>query len=283
LIKIITDTTACLPFDFAHRLQISVIPQVIVFGSESFYEGIQLDNASFMRRLKNSSEIPKTSAPPPDLFIDEFSRLVESGNTILCIHPSSEVSGTVRSATVAANEFPGADIRIIDSRVIGTPIGTMVQLAAEWATQGVDADTIVARLQKLIQRCRVYFLVPTLDYLARGGRIGGAQALLGSVLQIKPILTVHDGHVDRYENERTQKRALARLKRIVTEQISNHSDGEGYLTVMHAGVPEQGEALASELGALMGIANIPVADVPPAIVVHGGPGILAVAFFVKEN
>jgi fatty acid kinase fatty acid binding subunit len=130
----------------------------------------------------------------------------------------------------------------------------------------------------MIPCCRVYFLVATLDYLAKGGRIGGATHLMGSVLQIKPILTLQDGRVESYEKERTHKRALARLIEITQEQYPKGKDG--YLTIMHAGVPEQGAALVQELRKTLGIADIPIYDVPPAIVTHGGPGILGVAFFL---
>ncbi len=279
MVKIITDTTACLPADVIQRYQIPVIPQVINFGNESLFEGTQIDNATFMQRLKASKELPKTAAPPPELFIEEFKRLIPLGEPILCIHPSTDVSGTVRFAQVAAQDFPEADIRIIDTRVVASPMGTMVELAAQWAAENCDADTIVSRLEDMTRRCRIYFLVASLEYLARGGRIGGAAALMGSVLQIKPILTLRDGKVDQYERERTSKRALLRLKQIVYEQIPH--DGSGFLSVMHAGVPEEGRMLADELAKQINQPVVPIADVPPAIVTHGGPGMLGVGFFVK--
>jgi DegV family protein with EDD domain len=280
MVKIITDTTAGLPADIARRYHIPVIPQVIIFGTDSYLEGIEIDNATFMQRLKASRELPKTAAPPPDLFVKEFERLVPEGEPILCIHPSAEVSGTVRSATVAARDFPTADIRVIDTRFISSPLATMVRLAAEWAEAGADADTIEARLREdLVPRCRIYFMVATLEYLARGGRIGGAAALLGSILQVKPILTFRDGQVNQFEKERTYKRAVARLKELVLEQIAR--DGTGHLSVMHAGVPDQGRDLANDLSAQLGLSDVPILDVPPAIVTHGGPGILGVGFFVR--
>jgi DegV family protein with EDD domain len=279
MVKIITDSTAGLPAETARRYNVPVIPQVIIFGTDSYLEGVEMDNAAFMQRLKASRELPKTAAPPPELFVEEFQRLVPEGEPILCIHPSAEVSGTVRSATVAARDFPNADIRVIDTRFIASPLATMVTLAAEWAEVGHDADTIEARLRDLIPRCRIYFLVATLEYLAKGGRIGGAAALLGSVLQIKPILTFRDGQVDQFERERTQKRAVARLKELVLDQIPR--DGSGHLSVMHAGVPDQGQALADDLGGQLGLSHIPILDVPPAIVTHAGPGILGAGFFVS--
>ena len=277
MVKIITDTTSGLPAATAQQLGIPVIPQIIHFGNDSFMEGVDIDNAGFMQRLKTSRELPKTAAPPPELFIEQFRRLVPTGETILCIHPTSEASGTVRSALAAKAEFPDADIRVIDTRVIGSPLSTLVTLAAEWASSGMDADSLEKRLRDMISRCHVYFLVATLEYLVKGGRIGGAAGVIGSVMQIKPILALHDGKVELIERERTQKRAVARLKELVMQKITR--SGSGYLSVMHAAVPEQARALADELGALLNIADIPILDVPPAIVVHGGPGILGAAFF----
>jgi len=281
MVKIITDTTACLPPEFAKKYEIPVIPQIINFGEESFFEGTEIDTATFIARLRTSNELPKTAAPPPELFIREFQRLVPLGEPILCIHPSTDISGTVRSAQVAAMDFPGADIRIVDTRVVASPLGSMVQLAAEWACEGLDADTIISRLDSLIKRCRVYFLVDTLEYLSRGGRIGGAAALVGSMLQIKPILAIKDGHVDQFERERTHKRALARLKEIVLEQIP--PNGDGYLTVMQAGVPQKAQELANDLSKMTHQLKVPISNMPPAIVTHGGPGILGVGFFVAEE
>lgn len=278
MVKIVTDTTACLSTEIAERYDIPVIPQVINFGDDSYYEGVNMDIDAFMTRLKASATLPQTAAPPPQLFVETFQRLAPAGEPILCIHPSSEISGTVRSATIAAKEFPEADIRVLDTRLIAGPLGTIVQLAAAAAAAGDDPEAIVALVNDLSQRCRLYFLVDTLEYLARGGRIGGASALLGSVLRIKPILSLQDGRVESYEKERTQKRALARLKEIVVSQIPH--DGSGYLSVMHAGRPEEGQALAAELGRAARQSDVPVLNMPPAIVTHGGPGILAAGFFV---
>jgi DegV family protein with EDD domain len=278
MVKIITDTTSCLSLEVAQKYDISIIPQVITFGEESYLEGQDMDITTFMKRLRSSRELPKTAAPPHDLFIKEFLQVVPSGEPILCIHPSIEVSGTVRSAEVAKREFPGADIRIIDTRTVASPLGTMVELAAQWVEKGDTADAIESSLNKYIKRCKVYFLVTTLEYLIKGGRIGGASALIGSVLQIRPILTIQDGRVNVYEKERTDRRALSRLKEIVVNQIPH--DGTGLLSVMHAGVPEEGHALADDLSKLINQPNIPVVNVPPAITTHGGPGILGVGFFI---
>lgn len=280
MVKIITDTTAGLPKEIATKYNIPVIPQVIIFGEESFYEGIDIDNQSFMERLKKSTDLPKTAAPPPELFVEQFQKYAPSGESILCIHPSAEVSGTVRSALVAAQDFPNIDIRVIDTRTIASPLATMVELAAIWAAKGESADTIEAKIKEMIPRCKIYFLVATLDYLAKGGRIGGAAALIGSMLQIKPILTINDGKVDQFERERTHKRAIARLIELVVEQITPGE--EGYLSIIHADVHQQAIDLAKVLRNKLKLkSDPPILNVPPAIVTHGGPGILGVAFFVQ--
>jgi DegV family protein with EDD domain len=126
---------------------------------------------------------------------------------------------------------------------------------------------------------RIYFLVATLDFLARGGRIGGAAALVGSLLQIKPILTFREGKVDQFERERTYRRAFSRLAQIAIEQMPH--DESAYPSVMHAGVPEEAQRMAAELAAASGISRIPILNLPPAIVTHGGPGMVGIGFFVK--
>ena len=281
MVQIIADTTACLDVQFAAEHHLPVIPQVINFGEQSFYEGIDSDNAAFLKRLQSSPQLPTTSAPSPELFVEQFARLVPLGEPILCIHPSAEISGTVRAAQVAAQDFPDADIRVIDTRLVASALRTLVELAVNWAEDGVTADAIVTRLGDLSLRSRVYFLVPTLEYLKRGGRIGGAKALLSSVLQIKPILALQNGRVESYENERTHHRALERLKHIVLQQMP--VGGNGYLSVMHAGVLGEGQALADELALATGQEHVPLVDMPPAIVTHGGPGLLGVSFFVSSK
>jgi len=281
MIHIITDTTSGLPLEISKRYRIPVIPQIINFGNKSYYEGIDLDNSTFMRMLGESKELPKTAAPPPELFVQEFNKLVPSGGTILCIHPSADISGNVRSALTAAQDFPNADIRVIDTRTVGSPLATLVQLAAEWAALGEDADTIEMKINKMIPNNRIYFIVDTLEYLAKGGRIGGATALLGSVLKIKPILALSNGRVEQFEKERTQKHAINRLIELVKSQAAR--SGEAYISVMHAAIPEIAREFAVTLCSEIGLKSIPILDVPPAIVVHGGPGILGAAFFTDGS
>src|SRR5512139_94852 len=150
--QIITDTTACLPVEIAQRYSIPIIPQVINFGTNSYLEGVDIDIDTFLTQLKASAELPKTAAPPPEQFITEFQRLADLAEPILCIHPSAEISGTVRSALVAAQDFPGLDIRVIDTRIVASPLGTMVELAAEWAAESQSAAQIVEGIARLMER-----------------------------------------------------------------------------------------------------------------------------------
>lgn len=277
-IRIVTDTTASLPPGFAAAHQVSVVPQVVIFGDQSFKEAVELTEADFIRRLTASSALPKTAAPEPGWFVDAYRQQLADAETIISIHPSSEVSGTVRSAlTAKETDFPEADIRIVDTRTVAGNLGSLVQLAVAWAESGVAADVIVARLQALIPRGRTYFLVATLEYLQRGGRIGGAQALVGGLLQIKPILELKNGRVEALERVRTHHRALERLKELVLERCPRSADA--HLSVMHADDEAEARKLAEALSAALGLGAIPVSSVGAAITTHAGPGTLAVGFF----
>lgn len=280
MIKIITDTTSGLPLALAQERDIPVLPQIIIFGEESYRDDTEMDTRMFLQRLRSSPTLPKTAAPPPALYNPIFERLLAEGyRTIICLHPSSELSGTVRSALTAAQDFLGADIRIVDTRTVAAPLATAVLLADRWAQEGLDADTIIARVWDMLARQRVYFVVDTLEYLHRGGRIGGAQALLGGLLQVKPILTLRDGRVEPFEQPRTQKRALARLQELVLGECP--STPESYLAVMHADAEATARELADDFAAQLGIPDIPIYELPPAIVTHAGPGVLAVSYFVS--
>lgn len=283
MVHILTDTTAGLSAEDAARYEIPVIPQVIHFGQESFLECQEMDVEAFIERLVTSPVLPKTSAPPPELYSDHLRRFVADGEPILCIHPSSKVSGTVRSATVARQTFPGADIRILDTLAVGAPLGRMVLQAAEWAADGESAEVIWERLEGMIPRVRTYFTVDTLEYLQRGGRIGAAKALLGNLLRIRPVLTWREGEVQPCVSERTSKRALERLVRLAYEEAPR--DRDPMFSVMHAAAPKAAQEIADRLHDEFGAAaggkelDIWVTNLVPAIITHAGPGAIAVGFF----
>lgn len=278
MVTIVADTTAGLPLSMFEKMGIPVVPQIVIFGEDSYRDDTELDTATFLQKLKAASTLPKTAAPPPALYNPIYEEARKHKEPVVVIAPSAKVSGTVRAATVAAQDFPDVDVRVVDSMTIAGNLGSLVLMAHQWANEGLSADTIVTRLHDRIARGRIYFLVDTLEYLQKGGRIGGAKALLGEMLQIKPILTVREGQVEPFEQQRTKKRALARLVEIVEEQCPKSPDS--YLCVMQADALETAQVLAGELKNRMGINDIPIYELPPAIVVHGGPGALAVGFFI---
>jgi len=278
-IRIVTDTTACLPADFARRHNVEIVPQVIRFGEDSYLEEVELSYADFIQRLRTSAGLPSTAAPLPGDFVRAYERQTAAAQTVLSIHPSTEVSGTVRSAmTAKAEAFPQADIRILDTRTVAGNLASLVIAATEWAEAGTGADEIMSRLEAMIPRGRTFFLVATLEYLQKGGRIGGASALLGGALQIRPILQLVDGRVEVLEKVRTRARALERLKELVVQECPRGADGR--LSVMHADDAAEAEALAAALQAALGLPDVPLYGLGSAITTHGGPGTLAVGFFV---
>ncbi len=278
--RIVADTTCGLAPELYGRLGIPMIPQVINFGDESFREGVDMDIAAFMARLRTGKTMPKTAAPYPGDFIEAFHECVQAGESVVCVHPSTDLSGTVRSAEIARNDFPDADIRIIDTRSVAGPLGSLVLEADRLAKQGAGPDEVEAHVREMMTRARIYFIVDTLEFLRRGGRIGGAQALLGTVLQIKPILTLHDGKIDQFERERTKKKALGRLIEIVLAESARGADA--HVTVNHADARQEAEELAAALKQALGTDDVLILDMPPAIVTHAGPGLLAVGFFTPR-
>jgi DegV family protein with EDD domain len=279
MIKIIADTTSVIEPKEAELLGIAMIPQIIVIGDKSYRDDNEITTEMFLSKLKYSPVLPKTAAPPPALYAPIFEQVASAKDTAIVICPSADVSGTVRSATVASKDFPDADIRIFDSRTIGPALGTMVVKALEWSKAGVSADEIIHRLEKAKRSCKIYFYVNTLEYLHKGGRIGGAQALFGSILQVKPILIFVNGEVKPFETQRTKKRALARIVEIVKSECPKTEDS--YLTVFQADAMDDAQYLKGEFLQFMEGNSVAITKLPPAIIVHAGPGVVAVSFFTS--
>ena len=275
---IVADTTCGLPRDLMRQRGIPFVPQVVIFGEESYHDDEQLNIATFLQKLKISSTLPKTAAPEPSLYYPIFEDAKKKGESVVVVAPTSKASGTVRSAETASQEFPGLDIRVVDTLTISCNLGSMVLVADDMAKQGASADEIVKRLNDMIPRGRIYFLVDTLEYLAKGGRIGGAKKLLAGLLKIKPILQITDGQVEPFEQHRTKKRALARLVEVVTEQCKGRNDA--HMCVIQVEAEKEAAAFALELKSRVPVSEIPIYELPPAIVVHAGPGAMGVGFFV---
>jgi DegV family protein with EDD domain len=279
MVKIVADTTSGIPLEMFKSLNIPVIPQIVVFGEQSYRDDTEIDTATFLSKLKASRYLPKTAAPAPAWYNPIFEEARQKHESVIVIAPSSKVSGTVRAAMVAAQDFPDTDIRVVDSLTVAGNLATLVLMADDWAKSGLSADAIEKRLGDWIARGRIYFLVNTLEYLQKGGRIGGAKALIGTMLQVKPILCVNNGQVEPYEQQRTKKRAVARLMEIVEEQCP--ISPVAHLCVMQADAKGEGDELAEDFKSRLKLSSVPVYELPPAIVVHGGPGVLAVGFFVS--
>lgn len=287
MIKIFSDTLSCISPAEARSLGLAYFPQIVIFGDESYRDDSEMDPIAFLKKLRTSSVLPKTSAPPPAYYVPVMSELAKNGDTALVISPTAQMSGTYRAATTAAEEvlqeFPKADIRVIDTGLVAGGLGAVVKQSLKWVDEGLDADTISARVLEMSGRERVFFLVDTLEYLYRGGRIGAAKALFGSLLQVKPILTVRDGHTEAFESERTQKRALARLKEIIMRDCPR--DPSAHLCLMHGDAEELAKSLAGEFSAALGIPveNIPIYNLTPAILTHSGPGAIGISYFVAPG
>jgi DegV family protein with EDD domain len=241
---IVADTTCGLPRQLLEDRCISLIPQIVTFGEESYHDDRDLDTATFLRKLKASSTLPKTSAPEPFLYYPVFAEARKKGENVLVVAPTSKVSGTVHSAETAARDFPSVDIRVVDTETVSCNLGSIVLVVDDMAKTGKSADEIVAKLRDMIPRGRIYFLVDSLEYLAKGGRIGRAKKLLAELLEIKPILQVRDGQVE--------------------------ADPTG-----------EAQALVEELKSKVHVSYIPIYELSPAIVVHVGPRAIGVGFFVE--
>lgn len=278
MIRIIADTTCTLSEKDANELGFFLLPQIIVFGDKEYRDDHELTSEQFLQKLKASTALPHTAAPAPALYTPIYEEIIAKGDSAIVLCPSAKVSGTFRSASVAAKDFPEEKIHIVDTEIIGPALGTIVKKSLEMAKQGKTVEEITAWVTEKSKSLVIYFYVDTLEYLQKGGRIGLAKALVGSVLQIKPILLFKDGQVNPFENQRTKKRAIARIIELVNQECNKDIDNN--LTVFQADAMEDALFLAKEFSALSA-AKIEITNLPPAIVVHAGPGVVAVSFFTK--
>ena len=278
MIKIVADTTSTIPPEEAKQLGIGYLPQIIIFGEKAYRDDFELTTEEFLVKLRSASQLPKTAAPPPALYFPIFEELSKSGDSIIVVCPTSKLSGTYNSATEAALEFPDADIRIVDTKTIGPSLGTLVMKALDWAKEGKTSDFIVEALTNLGMKNQIIFYVDTLEYLHKGGRIGAASALLGSLLEFKPLLLFKDGQITPFEKQRTKKKALEHMVELVTNKTKFPQIS--HLAILEADAREDAILLKSKLENEFGLNDIPIAKLPPAIVVHAGPGVVAVSFFV---
>lgn len=280
-IKIVTDSTSYIPDEFINKYDISVVSLNVLMNGESIRE-VDLDNETFYSKMEESTEIPSSSQPSPDEIYNTFENIIKEGNSIVGIFISSDMSGTVSSANLIKNmlleKYPTAHIEIVDSRSNCMQMGYVAIEAAKAAAAGKSMEEVIDVCTSVINNSRFLFTPDTLDYLKKGGRIGGASALLGTLFQIKPILTVCDGKTTVFTKVRTKKKAVDTL---VTTLVNDLQGKElGGVIVHHINCQDEGLSLAAKIKKQLGV-DVQIDTIGPIIGLHVGPGSIGVAYFTK--
>ncbi|MDV5145619.1 DegV family protein [Streptomyces sp. SBC-4] len=272
-VAIVTDSTAYLPPQTMERHAITTVPLTVVIGDRALEEGTEISARSLAEALQKRRPVT-TSRPSPEIFAAAYREAAEAGaRGVVSLHLSAEVSGTYDAAVLAAKDAP-VPVRVVDTRMVGMALGFCALAAAEVAEADGSLDEVVAAAEKRVAGTSAYFYVDTLDYLRRGGRIGAAQALLGSALAVKPLLELDGGRIELREKVRTASKAIARLEEIAVERAGS---GPVDIAVHHLSAPERAAVLADRLRErIPGIEELHVSEVGAVIGAHTGPGLLAV-------
>ncbi|WP_314414368.1 DegV family protein [Streptomyces kroppenstedtii] len=270
-VAIVTDSTAYLPPRTMERHGITAVPLTVVLGDQALEEGTEISARSLALALQKRRPVT-TSRPSPEVFARTYRRVAESGAPgIVSLHLSSEFSGTYDAAVLAAREAP-VPVRVVDTGMVAMALGFCALAAAESAEAGGTVDEAVTAAEKRAAGTYAYFYVDTLDYLRRGGRIGAAQALLGSALAVKPLLELDGGRIELREKVRTATKAIARLEEIVADRAGS---AQVDIAVHHLAAPDRASALAERLRVRVpGLADLHVSEVGAVIGAHTGPGLL---------
>lgn len=276
MIKIVTDSTANLPPDIVAKYSIHVIPLRVIFGSDTRLDGVDINTEDFYRLLEASDELPRTSQPPSAEFFELYSGLLQEDTEIVSIHISSALSGTVNSAQAAREMLPNpGQVRVVDTRFTAMATGMMTIAAAEAALTGRTSQEILAMLDRMIQGTTLYLVVDTLKYLAKGGRIGGAAAFLGSALSIKPLLSIQDGRVEPIEKIRTKSKATSHMIDLLEQKLGHETPI--WTAAIHTNALPDAEMLLDRVRSRFNCTRTYVADAGPTLGTHVGPGCLALA------
>jgi DegV family protein with EDD domain len=276
-VRIVTDSACDLTQDEADALGVEIVPLTIRFGTEEFTDRQDLSVEDFYRRMAAADALPETSAPAPGAFEVAFRKLAADGaDAVVCINLSGGLSATIESARNAARALEGeVDVRVIDSRTLTAGLGTIVIAVAEAATAGGSVDDVVALADDMVERTRVYAALDNLDNLKKGGRIGGAQHLLGSMLAIKPLINITGGTVEEASKQRTRKKALVWLRdQLFSEQ------GVERLAVFDGEAPDVDEFL-DLLAPRYPRDEIRTGRIGAVIGTHGGPRVMGICYLVK--
>lgn len=278
-VRIVTDSSCDLPQEVADRHGISIVPLSIRFGDEEFTDREELSTDEFWAKCRATDLLPETAAPSPGRFEETFRALAAEGATsIITINLSSGLSATIEAARNAQRAVAeDLDVRIIDSQTVSVGVGALAVLAAEAAEAGKSADEIEELVNDVAGRTRVHAALDTLENLKKGGRIGGAQSMLGSLLSIKPLIEVRNGVVEPNGKQRTRSRALDHLVKLVTEEADNIE----WLAVLHAACDDV-DALVDRLKPLVD-GEILVGQIGPVVGAHAGIGTIGVTFQVAAK
>jgi len=273
-VKIVTDSGADLPEELAKELGITVVPLYIRFGEEVYRDRVSISADEFYERLTHDTVHPSTTQPGPQDFLEAYQKLSADADGIVSIHISGKLSGTCNSALMAKDMLEGeCPVEVVDSETLTMSLGLIVIAAAEMAKAGESMDKIVEWVKQAIPKTYLFFLLDTLEYLKKGGRIGKAKALLGSILSVKPMLTMKDGELVPAGQARTRAKGMDKLFDFV-ENAGNIED----LAVVYNTTPDEAQNLAERLGSVFAKEKIRMARVGPGLGVHGGPGAIIVSF-----
>lgn len=276
-VAIVTDSTAYLPENLVSEFNITVLPLVVIWGDETLRDNIDITPEQFYERLQKEEAMPTTSQATIQSFTDAFQELHGKGYDIFAVTISSGLSGTMDSAIQAKNMVPDANIELFDSQTSSLPMAFIALSAARAARRGASLEEVKQVAEAVRDHNQVYFAVETLEFLHRGGRIGGASRFLGTALGLKPILYLNDGKVEALEKVRTSKKAHARLISILEEQLEGKSP-VNMIGVVKAAADEAADKLMAQIKERFTPDELMVADLSPVIGTHIGPGATGVAY-----
>ena len=269
-VAVVMDSTANLSPDMLAEYDIETIPLNLIWGGKSYRDGVDITTADFYQRLASSSDLPTTSQPSIGDFFELYQKVAETADSIVCITLSSDLSGTYASATGAAEMMEGVPIEVIDSRSVSVGHGYITLAAARAVQAGASLEEAARAARDLIPGVNVYFAVDTLEYLHRGGRIGGASWLIGSALSIKPVLQIDEGKIDDLARVRTKKKALSYLVDLAVEKYGGQKNI--HLAVVDAVAPKEARLLGKELQERLNPVEMIYSELSPVVGTHAGPG-----------
>ena len=279
-VRVVTDSTADLPQDLVQSLGITVVPLNVHFGLEVFKDGVDLSPDEFYQRLIDGPVLPKTSQPSVGDFVQVYEQLAQDADGIVSVHISSKVSGTFNAAIQAKGQANvNCPIEVIDTYQASMGVGKAAMAVARAAQQGVSVEEAATVAQQAASRSQCFVLLDTLEYLEKGGRIGKARALLGTLLSIKPMIIVRDGEVHELAKERTRRKGIARLQQVAGEFAPIED-----LTVVYSTTPDDARALAESLKNMLPENREPrIARFGPVLGTYVGPGALGIGLLRSET